>query len=92
MSAINLPSGVELRGEIKPGYEEILTEEALAFIADLDRTFGARRKELLARREAVPDGVILAIGDRATRRRSQSYVEDSRPSKAPKARRPGPPQ
>ncbi|HEY9378995.1 MAG TPA: malate synthase A, partial [Jiangellaceae bacterium] len=29
---------------------EILTAEALAFVADLQRTFGARRDELLRRR------------------------------------------
>ncbi len=50
---IEIPSGVELRGELKPGYETILTPEALGFIAELERTFGQRRRELLADREAV---------------------------------------
>jgi malate synthase len=31
-------------------YDEVLTPDALAFIADLQRRFGARREELLARR------------------------------------------
>ncbi|MEJ2121620.1 MAG: malate synthase A [Alphaproteobacteria bacterium] len=42
-----------LTGEMKPGYEDILTPEALAFIADLERTFGARRLELLERRTKI---------------------------------------
>src|SRR4051795_5722954 len=32
-------------------YSEVLTPEALAFVADLQRTFGKRREELLARRQ-----------------------------------------
>jgi malate synthase len=31
-------------------YDEVLTPDALAFVADLQRRFGARREELLARR------------------------------------------
>ena len=42
-----LPAGVELRGE-RDG--EILTDEALDFVAGLQRAFGGRREELLARR------------------------------------------
>jgi hypothetical protein len=30
-----VPAGVEIRGEIRPGYERVLSEEAIAFIADL---------------------------------------------------------
>ncbi len=49
-----LPSveGVEVTGAINPGYEEILTPEALAFVASLARAFEGRRQELLARRVA----------------------------------------
>lgn len=54
-SDIALPEGVELRGEIEPGYSDILKAEALAFIADLQRRFGDRRSELLARREEVQE-------------------------------------
>src|SRR3954464_15386084 len=32
-------------------YSEVLTPEALAFVADLQRTFGTRREELLGRRQ-----------------------------------------
>jgi malate synthase len=42
---------VELRGPVLPGTEHILTEEALAFVADLQRTFGPLRSRLLAARD-----------------------------------------
>src|SRR6478735_930229 len=45
----DLPAGVELRGERD---DEILSGDALAFVADLQRTFGARREELLDARTA----------------------------------------
>jgi malate synthase len=46
---VNLP-GVELRGPVLPGYEEILTPEALDFIVGLQRKFDGERRRLLARR------------------------------------------
>ena len=45
-----LLTGVELRAPILPGFETILTDEALSFVADLARHFAARRDELLAAR------------------------------------------
>jgi malate synthase len=43
---------VEIRGELSAQFDEILTDEALAFIADLHRTFEPTRRALLrARRE-----------------------------------------
>ena len=42
--------GIEVLGPIGPQHDEILTPEALRFVASLQRTFGARREELLARR------------------------------------------
>jgi malate synthase len=50
MSASTLPDGVELRGEMKRGFEEILTPEALAFVAKLERACRAARRECLTRR------------------------------------------
>jgi malate synthase len=44
-----LPGGVELRGDAD---DEILSAEALAFVAELQREFGGRRAELLAARAA----------------------------------------
>ncbi len=45
-----LPKGGEIRGEMRPGYDNILSPEALGFIAGLERKFGPERRRLLARR------------------------------------------
>ena len=50
MAALDLPAGVTIDGAIKPGFEKVLTKEAVEFIADLQRRFNARREELLAAR------------------------------------------
>jgi len=42
--------GVEIRGEFRPEWAEIITPEALAFFAKLQRKHNARRKELLQKR------------------------------------------
>ena len=48
---VALPSGVALHAPLRPGVAEaVLTPEALAFVADLTRVFGARVDELLERR------------------------------------------
>jgi len=47
------PAGVEIRGAARPGYESILTADAVAFLAELQRKFGARREELLKRRQEI---------------------------------------
>lgn len=52
MSQLTLPQGLEISGAIKPGYEQILTPEALALVAKLSRAFEPRRQELLAARVA----------------------------------------
>ncbi|MDX5359756.1 MAG: malate synthase, partial [Alphaproteobacteria bacterium] len=52
MSTLDLPHGMEITGPIKPGYETILTREALELVAKLHHAFDGRRKELLARRAA----------------------------------------
>ncbi len=50
--SISYPPGVQLRGAVTPANERILTREAVAFVADLARTFGGTVRELLARRVA----------------------------------------
>ncbi|MGC1215173.1 MAG: malate synthase A [Micromonospora sp.] len=45
------PAGVEVTGPMHPRYDEILTPEALGFLADLHRAFDGRRRELLDRRK-----------------------------------------
>ncbi|MFL6540667.1 MAG: malate synthase A [Chthoniobacterales bacterium] len=51
MPSSQMPRGVELGGEMRPGFEEILTPDALAFVAKLQREFGGRREEALQRRQ-----------------------------------------
>jgi malate synthase len=46
-----LPPGVELRRGDAPGSERVLTPDALAFVADLQRRFGRQRIDLLQRRQ-----------------------------------------
>ncbi|MCW2912489.1 MAG: malate synthase [Actinomycetia bacterium] len=57
------PEGVEVTGPLHDRYDEILTPEAVGFLATLQREFGARRKELLAKRverqEALSKGGTL---------------------------------
>lgn len=43
--------GIEVVGALKAQFEEILTPEALNFIEELERNFGARRVELLQSRQ-----------------------------------------
>ena len=44
------PEGVEVHGAVPPELAGILTPDALAFLAGLERALGARREALLARR------------------------------------------
>ena len=53
MISAKTPPGVSIRGEMKPGFETILTPEAIAFVVGLERKFGAERKRLLAKRDEV---------------------------------------
>ncbi|MGI9254226.1 MAG: malate synthase A, partial [Thermomicrobiales bacterium] len=46
-----MDSGIEIRGEMHPGFGQILTPEALAFVAGLQRKFNPIRQRLLAGRE-----------------------------------------
>ncbi|MGD9953831.1 MAG: malate synthase A, partial [Burkholderiales bacterium] len=48
----SLPKGVSIAGRMTPEFAQILTPEALAFVAALHRQFEPRRRELMARRAA----------------------------------------
>jgi malate synthase len=52
MAVLTLPVGVELTGPVADEYAQILTPEALEFLAELHRRFNGRRVELLAARAA----------------------------------------
>jgi malate synthase len=47
-----LPQGITISGRITPEFAQILTPEAIEFVAKLHRQFETRRQELLARRAA----------------------------------------
>ena len=47
-----LPQGVIVAGPVTNAFAQILTPEALGFVAKLHRQFESRRQELLARRAA----------------------------------------
>jgi len=49
-STMTTPEGVQITGDNGERYEEVLTSPALAFLADLHRTFDARRLALLQAR------------------------------------------
>src|ERR1051325_9928787 len=46
----NWPEGVEICGRVTPGLQEILTSEAVSFVAKLEREFRGRRADCLRRR------------------------------------------
>jgi malate synthase len=62
---VTTASDIELRGPVERGYEEVLTADALEFVAELQGRFGPRRAELLKAREArrarLLDGEMLAF-------------------------------
>jgi malate synthase len=60
-----VPRGVTIVGTHVPGFDEVLTPDALAFIAHLHRTFQPARAALLARRverqAEIDDGAMLGL-------------------------------
>src|ERR1700730_6440939 len=46
-----IPAGVQIVGDVSPAFAEILTPDALAFVAKLQREFGLRREECLQNRQ-----------------------------------------
>jgi malate synthase len=47
------PNGVVIRGAMEPGYERVLTPEAIGFAVELEREFRAERQRLLSRRAEI---------------------------------------
>ncbi|MGY0693310.1 malate synthase A [Virgibacillus sp. FSP13] len=48
---------IQIKGELKTGYDEILTDEALTFLEKLHHHFDERRKSLLAIREQIQENL-----------------------------------
>ena len=59
---IATPTGMDITGNIEPGYEQILSADALALVAKLTRAFEPRRQQLLALR--VEQAKRLDAGER----------------------------
>ena len=53
--------GVEITGPLNDRFDEILTDEALALVAELHRAFEGRRQELLAARRAREEQVASGV-------------------------------
>jgi malate synthase len=43
-------AGIEIKAQVENGFDEVLTDEALSFVAELHNRFDDRRRELLQRR------------------------------------------
>ncbi|MEO8294949.1 MAG: malate synthase A [Gemmatimonadota bacterium] len=54
-------SGIQMVAAMRPGYETVLTPEAVNFVAALHRSFNPRRIELLARRKTVQDKIDQGV-------------------------------
>src|SRR5882672_7229992 len=61
---LSFSPGVEVLGRITPEYADILTPQALAFLAELSRRFEPRRRELMAAR-ALRQAAGFSARDRA---------------------------
>src|SRR5689334_13491103 len=57
MNKIELPDGVELCGAVTAEQADIISPEALKFLAQLQREFNPRRLELLAQRKVRQDAL-----------------------------------
>jgi malate synthase len=69
---------LELKGASGPGFEDVLTPDALEFIAELEHEFGGRRRELLQdrarRRERLAEGELLGFLDDTASVREEEWT------------------
>lgn len=75
----NLPAGVQILGRPFAAVDDVLTHDALAFVADLHRRFNPRRRELLAarllRQQEIDDGIMPGyLPEKAAVRAAEWYV------------------
>src|ERR1039458_1310661 len=75
---------LELHGAMEPGFEEVLTPDALEFVAELQHEFGSRRQQLLEarsrRRQRLADGESLEFLPQTRDVREQSWTVDPVPA------------
>ncbi len=75
---------IEVSGSVVPGVDEILTSDALAFLTDLETTFGTRRDAVLrARRDrqaAIDEGAELDFGPPTAELREADWTVPTVPS------------
>ncbi len=64
MEYCRMPQGIEILSPVSPDADGVLTEDALSFIADLQRAFNPTREALLARR--IERLAALAGGEKLT--------------------------
>src|SRR5262245_25064790 len=69
-------AGVEITGPLRDRYDEVLTPDALAFLAELHRAFDGRRRDLPARRRE--RGAGRASGGRLDCRDETKDVREAR--------------
>src|ERR1700759_5746312 len=81
--SLKLPQGMTISGAIQPGFETVLPPEALAFVADLHRTFEGRRQELLAAR--VERTARLDAGERPDFLESTRHIREGDWKGAPRS-------
>ena len=72
------PAGVDIRGSITPEFAEILTPDAVNFVATLNRTFAGRHEELLQRRaQRLPWNSFQADSPRASSKRAAMLLKST---------------
>jgi malate synthase len=73
-TSLSTPAGMEITGQIQPGFEQILTPEALELVAKLSRAFEPRRQELLAARVALAER--MDAGERPDFLRETAHIRN----------------
>jgi malate synthase len=81
---VQTPDGVVIAGETTPAVEEVLTAEALAFVADLHRRFNPTRRKLLdaraERQKAINAGAKLGFPEETASIRAAEWQVASAPA------------
>src|SRR5947207_751655 len=80
----HVPGGVTVTDRSVPAAADVLTPEALGFLADLQATFGSRREALLEtrrdRQAAIDGGVDLDVDPATEEIRASDWVVPAAPA------------